>query len=415
MDIIGVTALRALAPSLRGKGVIVKQVEAPELSTTDFEVNPGSPGQPGSLFMYQSPKGGSASFPNNVGTESTHADQVADNLFGANTGIAPGLQHVGNAQAAYFYDEVIIKQEAVRARVFNQSFELGPHNAAQDQFYDDYIARYNTLVASGIGNSGPVLTPADCYNGMGVAATGSGAASSVGPSADGRCKPDITAPADVTSFSTPYVAGAAALLIQAGHQMGTNLSASVDSRTLKAFLLNGAVKPSDWTHTATIPLDYHYGAGVLNVYNSYLELEAGRHGPTSAALSQAGHPPLTSGSASNLSMGWDFDTVTSNTSDAGVNHYRISTTGTGSLITSLVWNKGYRQTAINQLSLYVYDSGRNLLAASNSTVDNVQQIYLTGLAAGIYEIEVVKTAGRTGAPGVVSVQEEYALVWDFER
>jgi hypothetical protein len=48
-------------------------------------------------------------------------------------------------------------------------------------------------------------------------------------------------------------------------------------------------------------------------------------------------------------------------------------------------------------------------------VDNVQHVYLTGLAAGTYEIEVEKTAGRVGTAGAVTEAEVYALAWDFER
>jgi len=63
----------------------------------------------------------------------------------------------------------------------------------------------------------------------------------------------------------------------------------------------------------------------------------------------------------------------------------------------------------------VYGPGGTLLASSTSAVDNVQHIYLTGLAPGTYEIEVVKYPGRIGSPGVISAAEIYSLAWDFER
>jgi hypothetical protein len=308
---------------------------------------------------------------------------------------------------------VIVSQAATRAQVFNQSFELGNHDAQQDQAYDDYIARYHTVVLSGIGDGGAVLTPADCYNGLGVAAQGGG--SSTGPSADGRCKPDITAPAGETSFSTPLVSGAAAILIQEGRRQKVNAAAAVDSRTVKALLLTGAVKPSDWSHTTTAPLDPNYGAGVLNVFNSYQELVGGRYAPVGVRFSPPGHAPLTSGATINATRGWDFRGIASGAVEEGVSHYRITTSGTGALITTLVWNKPYRAKAINQMALYVYDGSGNLLGSSVSTVDNVQHVYLTGLAAGTYEVEVVKTAGRLGTAGVVTGADVYALAWDFER
>ena len=413
MDIIGVTALTALDPTLTGSGVVATQVEAAP-AVGQYEVDPGSPGQPVSLFTYWSAPGTSGAFPNTVGSESGHADQVAEAFYGENTGVSPGLQHVGNYEMTFFYSRVIQTLDPLTAIVFNQSFEFGSHNTIQDQAYDDYIAQWHTVVASGVGNGGAVLTPADCYNGVGVGAYGG--TSSVGPTADGRCKPDITAPAGVTSFSTPLVSGAAALLIQGGRRMGVDATAAIDSRTVKALLLNGAVKPSGWTHSSTAPLDPNFGAGILNVFNSYVELGEGRVGPVAMTFSgPTGHPALARGPVIATVKGWDFHSIRSGTGTQGVNHYRIATSGTGALIATLVWNKGYQKTGINRLALYAYDGSRHLLASSASRVDNVQHIYVTGLGAGTYELEVVKVAESPGVAGFVSRREDYALAWDFER
>jgi hypothetical protein len=411
-DPIGLNALRALDATLTGSGVILVQVESAP-SPLQFEVNPGSPGQPIKLFTWRSTAGMSGTFPNTVGSESGHSDVVAEDLYGENTGIAPGLRHVVNYETDYFYPSVILARQELTARVFNQSFEFGNHDAQQDQEYDNYIAAFDTVVVSGIGDGGPVLSPSDCYNGLGVAAIGGG--SSTGPSADGRCKPDITAPATETSFSTPLVAGAAAILIQGGRRLGPETAAATNSRTVKALLLNGAVKPSGWTHTTTSPLDPNYGAGVMNIYNSYEELTGLRHGPAKAELSGTEHTPLTSGTTLDVQRGWDYRSIISGARLDGVNHYRIMASGTGDLITTLVWNKGYGEKQINQLQLYVYDGSGDLLGSSVSTVDNVQHVWLTNLAAGLYEIEVVKIAGSAGSIGVVGGREIYSLAWDFER
>lgn len=407
LDTIGVTALEAQDPTLTGSGVIAAQVEG-GTNPLQFEVNPESPDQPVKLFGYRSTTGGSGTFPNTVGIESSHADQVGQNFYAQFGGVAPGLRHVANDEVQYFYHSVIEASEPATARVINQSFGFGPHDAAQDQAYDDYIARYHPVVLTAVGNGGPVLSPSDCYNGLGVAAYGG--TSSTGPTADGRCKPDITAPAGATSFSTPLVSGAAAILVQAGRRQGANAAAAADSRTVKALLLNGAVKPSGWTNTPMAPLDPTYGAGVLNVFNSYQDLAGGRNEPVLAGLTRdAAHPPLTGGAAGNAERGWDYRSIKSGGSELGVNHYRVATSGSGALVCTLVWNKGYRESRINRLALYIYDAAGNELASSVSTVDNVQHVYLTGLGAGTYEIEVVKTAGG------VSGRETYALAWDFER
>jgi hypothetical protein len=297
--------------------------------------------------------------------------------------------------------------------VFNQSFEFGPHDVAADLAYDDYIDLYRTTIVSGIGDGGAVLSPADCYNGIGVAAYGG--ESSTGPTADGRCKPDITAPAGATSFSTPLVSGAAAILIQGGRGLGMNATAANDSRTVKALLLNGAVKPPGWTHSVGVPLDRRYGAGILNVFNSYNELVAGRLAPAAATLSGIGHPPLTTGAGAAMPRAWDVRAIASTPTEFAVNHYLVTTTGTGSLIATLVWDKPYGVQAINRMSLFLYDSRDNILAYSQSPVDNVQQVFIGSLPAGTYEIEVVKAKGAIGAPGVACYRDAYALVWDFER
>jgi len=415
LDTIGVTALLAADPTLTGSGQYVAQAEATnDTQGLQFEVNPGSPGQPVKLFTYRGRTGSAGTFPNNVGSESTHGDAVAEALYGEYTGVAPGLRHVANDEALYFLTKVITLNAPSRERVFNQSFVIGPHDASYDLIYDNYIALYHTVIVTAAGNSGTVTTPADCYNGLGVAAYGG--ASAVGPSTDGRCKPDITAPAPATSFSTPLVSGAAAVLMQEGQRMGINAAAAIDPRTIKALLLNGAEKPSDWTHTATAPLDPNYGAGVLNVYNSYEDLKGGRHGPAARMLSAvATHAPLTSGVAGTVARGWDYRAIASSATEQAVNHYRITTSGTGALISTLVWNKGYNATGINRLGLYVYDSGGTLLGSSVSTVDNVQHLYITGLTPGTYDLEVVKNGGKDGTPGMVSGREIYSLAWDFER
>ena len=175
------------------------------------------------------------------------------------------------------------------------------------------------------------------------------------------------------------------------------------------------MKPVGWSHTAAAPLDPTYGAGVLNVCNSYEEMIGGRFGPAPARLSAPSHAPLLSGTAIQAQRGWDYRGITSNTTEVGISHYRFAVSGTGALIATLVWDKWFGAKAINRLSLYAYDSGGNLLGSSTSAVDNVQHLYVTGLQPGTYEIQVVKTTGRTGEPGVVGPSETYSLAWDFER
>jgi hypothetical protein len=309
--------------------------------------------------------------------------------------------------------------------VVNQSFIFGsvPSQVSVaeqqqiDSAYDDYAAQYKTLFVSGAGNGGSVCPPSTCYNGIGVGAYGGG--SSTGPTLDnGRAKPDITAPAGVTSFSTPQVAGAAAVLMQAGLRGdgGSDTNSAAEIRTVKALLLNGAVKPADWTNNAPSPLDTRYGAGVLNVFNSYKQLTGGKRGyivSTSVSIGNP-HPPTGDTGTVNVLSGWDFNTNSSSATSDVVKHYYFNVTNgvsnaTFTAAATLVWNRHRSQTSINNLDLFLYNAiSSNLVACSTSLVDNVEHIFVPNLAQGRYDLQVWKAGGS-----FVSSSETYALAFEF--
>ncbi|MGB8371254.1 MAG: S8 family serine peptidase [Limisphaerales bacterium] len=436
LDTIGVTLLQAVTTNVNGAGIRVAQPEAAESgTTTNWEVNPGASGvgQPVSLFTYFSSSGTANNFPNVVGAESGHADAVAGYFYGIPGGVATNVAHVDSYAANYFvrvFERIIgsstnytvsLPSSNINDPVVNQSFIFTGTTVslqqAIDSAYDNYAAQYKTLFVSGIGNGGAVNPPATCYNGIGVGAYGGG--SSVGPTLDnGRAKPDIMAPAGETSFSTPYVAGAAAVLMQAGLRGdgGNGTNSAADIRMVKALLLNGAIKPADWTNNAPSPLDTRYGTGVLNVFNSYEQLAGGRHGYiVSTSVSTGGaHPPTgASGTVSTLS-GWDFNTNTSSASSDGVNHYYFNVTNgvgnaTFTATATLVWNRQRNQTNINNLALFLYDAiSSNLVACSTSLVDNVEHLFVPNLAPSRYDLQVWKAGGS-----FVSSNETYALAFEF--
>ena len=243
--------------------------------------------------------------------------------------------------------------------------------------YDNYAAQYKTLFVSGAGNGGAtirsIIRRQRCYNGIGVAAYGGG--SSIGPTLDnGRAKPDITAPGTAeTSFSTPYVAGAAAVLMQAGLRGdgGSDTNSAADIRTVKALLLNGAIKPADWTNGAASPLDARYGAGVLNVFNSYEQLAGQRQTNfVSASVSTgAAHPPTGATNTIGVLSGWNFTNLTSSSSSDEVNHYYFNVTNGVSnaaftATATLVWNRQQNKSSINNLQLFLYNAANSNLVPS---------------------------------------------------
>jgi hypothetical protein len=436
---IGVTLLRSVATNTDGTGIRVAQPEAPGTNIPpDFEVNPAYSfvQKPAGLFTYFETNGTASFFPNSLGTESGHADTVASNFYGFPGGVATNVVHVDNYEANYFYNNVIAAglPPNINDAVVNQSFIFGyvpgqvPVSEQQqlDSQFDNYAAQYNTLFASGAGNGGPgsgtVAPPSTCYNGMSVGAYGY-AFSSVGPTEDnGRAKPDIVAPASATSFSTPQVAGAAAVLMQAGLRGdgGGDTNSPSDIRTVKALLLNGAVKPADWTNNPPSPLDARYGAGVLNVFNSYEQLAGGKHGYIAAANVPLGnpHPPTGATGTIGALSGWDFNNLSSSSNFDGVNHYYFNVTNgisnaTFTATTTLVWNRRQNQAEINNLNLFLYNAAdSNLVAGSTSLVDNVEHIFVSNLPQGRYDLQVWKAGGIPGV-SIVSTSETYALAWEF--
>jgi hypothetical protein len=444
LDMIGVTLLRAVATNVDGSGIRVAQPEAGYDQVTNWEVNPGAVSQPLALFTYISANGSTTNFPNSLSSESGHADSVAGDFYGMSSGVATNVTHVDNYDANDFvqvseFDMPLstnytasLPATNINDPVVNQSFifenddyshvSVGEQQAI-DSAYDNYAAQYSTLFISGAGNGGVVNPPATCYNGIGVGV--SDGSSSFGPTIDnGRCKPDIIAPGGETSFSTPCVSGAAAVLMQTGLRGdgGSDTNSSADIRTVKALLLNGAIKPADWTNSNSSPLDVRYGAGVLNIFNSYEQLAGGKQGYIiSASVTSGGaHPPTGNPGTIAAMSGWDFNSISSTSAGIlssatdGVNHYYFNVTNnlSGQNFTAtatLVWNRQQNQTDINNLDLFLYNcANSNLVACSTSLVDNVEHLWLPQLPQGRYDLQVLKNSGNS-----VSDTETYALAWEF--
>lgn len=427
LDTIGVTLLRKADASLNGNGVRVAQAEGEENTNTPatFEVNPAAVGQPASLFSWTASNTTVTVFPNSIGGESGHADSVGGNFYGVANGVATNVSHVDNYEATHFYYNIVSatpSPPSIPAPIVNQSFIIPDAfipEATVNQNYDNYAAQRSTLFISAAGNSGAPSAPATAYNSIGVGVYG--ASSSTGPTSDGRCKPDITAPSGATSFSTPCVSGAAAVLLQAarrGDGGAGNISSATNFLTLKTLLLNGAVKPADWTNSATQPFDYRYGAGILNAANSWRQLAAGRYTFIDATAVGSGNPHPPGANTNNIASltGWNYAAITPpgplfNRDE--IHHYYFNLAPTNArpftLTATLAWNRQNGQNAINGLSLFLYNIATgSLVASSESTVDNVQHIYIPSLPPGRYDLQVEKIIANS-----VTTSETYALAFEF--
>jgi hypothetical protein len=197
---------------------------------------------------------------------------------------------------------------------------------------------------------------------------------------------------------------------------GSDTNSAADIRTVKALLLNGAIKPADWTNRAASPLDARYGAGVLNVFNSYKQL-AGRKQTNLVSVgvsTGAAHPPNKATNTIGVLSGWNFTNLTSSSLSDRVNHYYFNVTNgvsnaTFTATATLVWNRQQNQSSINHLHLFLYNvANSNLVAVCTSAVDNVQQLFVPKLPPGRYDLQVLKKGGS-----YVSAGETYALAFEF--
>lgn len=223
---------------------------------------------------------------------------------GIAVGVAPGANiafgniNLGNQAGGDAYHDSFRAatdwmQRNQNVRIFNGSFGIwfnGPrrnnfNGTEQISLYADYFqnARDALIITSAANNgvnappnqdgSSQITMPADNFNGIAVGAldrdmarradyssywlnSGTGGGADDGTAPDIRCKPDIVAPgsgigdgvsyagadANGTSFASPAVAGAAALLVQNGIQLGNPGGRLSGHHTIKAILLNSARK-----------------------------------------------------------------------------------------------------------------------------------------------------------------------------
>jgi len=219
---------------------------------------------------------------------------------------------------------------------------------------------------------------------------------------NGRIKPDIVAPEFTTSNSTPIVSSAAVLLRQAG--AGTN---AVQPETTKAILLAGATKDEfpSWDRTTTRPLDERFGAGELNVYNSYQILQGGEFNGVQ------GDPATSVGE-----YGWDYEDIVAG-NDLVYEFAVAPNQEFRDLSIVLNWHMNIIDQNNSQfvfdpveslanMDLRFYDSTNgflgNLIDSSVSDVDNVEHIFFDQLAAGTYHLVVSS-----------DLATDFGLAWRF--
>ena len=331
-------------------------------------------------------------------TFSTHATNVGRRYYGTTDSIARGVDIIScydvddwiNFETGFANNGNPVPQPYA---VQNHSWIGGniPNGVATNalQRVDYMVTLSNLTLAAGTNNSGstPQLL-AHGYNSMTVGKTnGTHATGLTTFYGAGRVKPEIVAPWGFTSVSTAMVSGASSILRDAA--LETN---GEESEVVKAMLLAGATKKEfpGWSRSDTHPIDMVYGAGELNIYNSYRIFQGGEFDGSST-------PPA---SSSGL-MGWDFGNIGD---DTQLYYQLVIDEPADEVSIMLTWHIEVIDTngnpniftpasSLSNLDLAFYDSTNGfpgtLIDFSVSTVDNIEHIYLRDVAPGTYTISVV--------------------------
>lgn len=406
-DDVGLTALQAelggSAPT--GAGISVSQVEA-AYDGVNYAASASNSELVGKTFTLRS----------GASVESGHATTVARSFCGNVNGIAPGITQIDAYEVNGWLQSDFLRFGSGTPLVENRRIQnhswiintIGSQSSDQNilRRLDFAIQRDGFVAVVGVNNftTNPVpALMAHAYNAIAVG-NNNGNHSSGGTTFDvaGRLKPDIVAPSafGAVSYSIGTVSGAAALLLETADGSSGLANARNNPEVTKALLLAGATKSqfTNWTRTASQPLDPVYGAGQLNIQNSYHLLVAGEHSD--------------SGSVTRPNRGWDF--ASSSSSQA---RYYFFDVPDGNALTNfsaiLTWNRevsdgpgpGFNpQVSVSDLNLRLYGaSGFTLgtqLDSSVSTIQNVEHVF-TSLGPGRYALEV--TSNTTGT--------DYALAW----
>jgi hypothetical protein len=438
---IGYTRLQAeLGGQLpTGGGVPVTQVEA--YSGGDY--------LPGADLEFTGKTFTPVLTPNNV---SSHATSVGKIFYGNTSSIAPGVANIACYESSNwllwgFLSTFSYSPNISASRVANHSYVAGSGAASEINTLarmDWVVSRDEYIQVVALGNSGlNYALLGSTFNGIavglssGTAAHGaySLATTPTTPYASGsRTRPDLVAPATATSWATPMVSSATALLVETGHktptlstdpmsQSTTNRNGDIiynaeRSEVVKAALMAGAnrkspnlknsVTPNGYVVNTDNGLNNVYGAGELNIYNSYHIIAAGE---------QNSRQDFTAGAGEIKAVGFDYDPQFGGLNGSNrTGAYVFTALTTGSLSASLVWNltvtgetpNGFDTSAsLYHMGLYLYDmtSGSELAYAA-SLVDNTENIWFKDLIPNhAYLLQVMANQG--------DFLWDYGLAWNI--
>lgn len=360
------------------------------------------------------------------GQVSNHATIVGRRYYGNATSMTPGIENVG----VYWTDDWVadgflrsgFSGGPVRSsyRVFNHSWVGSTGNTVDVLRRLDYVVEtYDQIQVAAVNNdenptdgnnpSQPLLTSA--FNVVAVGLTSG--AHAIGTVNQGgiyngtRVRPHLVAPATATSNVAPVVAAASALLIETAHTRPELSHGSFDvstdvgtysvqhgetSEVIRAALMAGAQRHdvAGYNPTSANNLDTRFGAGEIDVYNSYHILTAGEQ-----ESSERG------GDVSGIARR-GFDYVSGFASGDTATYPFMPDANSTMLFATLSWNLDVAGgvntfSPVTRLSnfdlelLRLGDTGYELVTASDGTGDTTENLWLADLTPGTqYALRVVR-------------------------
>ncbi|MBI1367665.1 MAG: hypothetical protein GC162_03325 [Planctomycetes bacterium] len=445
-----------------GSGVAVSQVEAAEKVTIDmvdyfpYSPNPALSHNAGKTLT---PRSGVVMDGGGNPLYSGHAGAVGSFYYGLGS-VAPAITSIDTYSADDWLVDGVLNLQSMNApdttlnssRVANHSW-IGYATDDMNNFDRlatlEMIERTDWLVATDdyhqiAGTTGFTATYSllsNSFNAMSVVrlndATSGGSANlhagamTIGPYTGGRDIVDFSAPnINTTSNSVPVVGGLTALLIQVAdanpmlshdswvNRAGQTIRSATTSEVIKAMFMAGALRNSPaMTNTYTVTtannLDSQYGAGLVNIYNSYHILVAGEQDSDQDDGAGSG--------AIDYHHGFDYDAHFGAAANNDTGSYYFTTGNElATFFVTLAWNVNVDMANLTggspdpdaaavfynlDLKLFDITLGNLLVASSLSTHDNTENLMVNLDANHQYELRVLTASGQP------AFDWDYGLAW----
>lgn len=309
-----------------------------------------------------------------------------------------------------------------RARVFNHSWigEQSPAAPLILRRIDYAIDTQDILVVVGVNNQVgdiPHLL-ASAYNVISVGAVpGNHSDALTKIEGEGRCKPELIAPGNLTSWSTGYVTGICAALLEYADRLAKEDEADKDahkSEVIKAVLLAGAQRSANWAPPEGEPLDRKFGAGLVDIDRALVILAGGHAEPDKPTKQRYGWSFATIAPGKVRSYQFTVDQSQGETGIALTWHRRVlggeaRVTNNDTGESKEIWNIGQYTPDLNLGLIKTNDDGsETMIAASISQVDNVELIHLPKLDSGNYTLRIARQHDESKQAW------DYAVAWRIE-